>query len=123
MPHPTQINLKTQSRVLSIRYDDGNEFDLDCEYLRVYSPSAEVKGHGPGQSVLQVGKQHVNIMEIVPVGNYAIRLVFDDRHDSGIYTWEYLYRLGRDHDQLWEQYLQALEAAGQRREPVSDERK
>ena len=123
MPHPTEIRLKTRTRVLSLRYDDGSEFDLDCEYLRVYSPSAEVKGHGPGQSVLQVGKQHVNIMEIVPVGNYAIRLVFDDRHDSGIYTWEYLYRLGRDHDQLWEQYLQALEAAGQRRELVSDERK
>lgn len=120
MPHPTDINLKTKSRLLSIRYDDGRQFDLDYEYLRVYSPSAAVKGHGPGQSVLQIGKEQVKISEIVPVGTYAVRLVFDDGHDSGIYTWNYLYELGEMKQKKWDAYLQALVAAGYERK--QDER-
>ena len=120
MPHPTAINLKTKSRILAIQYDDGSVFDLPCEYLRVYSPSAEVKGHGPGQSVLQIGKEQVNIREIVPVGNYAIRLVFDDGHDTGLYTWDYLYNMGQMKDSMWADYLQALAAAGHERK--QDER-
>jgi len=115
MPHPLAISLKTVSRVLTVRYDDNNEYELGCEYLRVYSPSAEVKGHGPGQSILQTGKEKVNIREIVPVGNYAVRLVFDDGHDSGIYTWDYLYQLGSRKQELWTAYLQALVAAGHER--------
>lgn len=98
-----------------MQYDDNREFELGCEYLRVYSPSAEVKGHGPGQSVLQTGKEHVNITDIVPIGNYAVRLVFDDGHDSGIYTWDYLYELGRRQQEMWENYLHALSAAGYQR--------
>ncbi len=115
MPHPQAINLKTLSRVLTVSYDDGQEFELSCEYLRVYSPSAEVKGHGPGQSILQTGKERVNIREIIPVGNYAVRLAFDDGHDSGIYTWDYLYQLGSRKDELWNAYLQELSSAGYER--------
>ena len=115
MPHPTAINLKTKSRVLVIGYDDGQKYELECEYLRVHSPSAEVKGHGPGQSVLQTGKEQVNIREIVPVGTYAIRLVFDDGHDSGIFTWNYLHELGTMQEKNWAAYLQALVAAGYKR--------
>ena len=90
---PSSINLHQKSRVLEIEYDDGAKFELSCEYLRVYSPSADVKGHGPGQEVLQVGKENVNINEIEPVGNYAVKLVFDDGHKTGLYTWEYLFFL------------------------------
>jgi DUF971 family protein len=115
MPHPTAINLKTKSRLLTVRYDDGSEYDLSCEYLRVYSPSAEVKGHGPGQSVLQTGKEQVGITDIVPVGNYGVKLVFDDGHDTGIYTWEYLYNMGQMKVTMWDNYLQALAAAGHER--------
>lgn len=112
MPQPISINLKTKSRVLVIQFDDGEEFELSCEYLRVHSPSAEVKGHGPGQSVLQTGKEDVNIKAIEPVGSYAVKLVFDDGHSTGIYTWNYLYELGRDMDSNWKAYLQALNEAG-----------
>ena len=92
-PYPVTLNLKTKSRLLEIEYDDGRKFELGCELLRVYSPSAEVRGHGPGQEVLQTGKENVNIENIEAVGNYAVKLVFDDGHDSGLYTWDYLYGL------------------------------
>ncbi len=115
-PYPNSINLHQQSRVLELEYDDGARFELPCEYLRVYSPSAEVKGHGPGQAVLQVGKEKVNIKEIEPVGNYAIKLIFDDGHNSGLYTWEYLYELGEAKDNYWSDYLTALKQAGHTRQ-------
>jgi DUF971 family protein len=111
-PHPVTINLRQKSRLLCISFDDGSEFELSCELLRVHSPSAEVRGHGPGQEILQIGKEAVNIREIEPVGNYAVRLVFDDGHDSGIYTWDYLYELGARRDEYWRKYLDALAAAG-----------
>lgn len=112
---PTEIQLHQKSRVLEIAFDDGSRFELSCEYLRVYSPSAEVAGHGPGQEVLQIGKEDVNITAIEPVGNYAIKLVFDDNHDSGLYSWEYLYKLGSEHEQRWQQYLDRLAQAGHTR--------
>lgn len=112
---PVSVNLRQQSRLLVIEYDDGVKFELPCEYLRVYSPSAEVKGHGPGQEVLQLGKENVNINEIEPVGNYAVRLVFDDGHNTGLYTWDYLYELGSTMQSNWEDYLQALKQAGYER--------
>src|SRR5688572_3567529 len=93
-PRPTEINLHQSSRVMDIALDDGRSFSLPCEYLRVFSPSAEVRGHGPGQEVLQVGKRDVNVSAIDPVGMYAVKLVFTDGHDTGIYSWEYLYELG-----------------------------
>ncbi len=110
--NPVSINLHQKSRVLELEYDDGKKFELSCEYLRVHSPSAEVKGHGPGQEVLQVGKENVNIAEIEPVGNYAIRLIFDDNHATGLYSWDYLYELGLEHDNNWMIYLDALKKAG-----------
>ena len=112
MPKPNKINLHQKSRVLELEYDEGSKFELPCEYLRVYSPSAEVTGHGPGQEVLQVGKEDVNITAIEPQGNYAIKLVFDDQHDTGLYTWEYLYELGTSYEEKWQDYLRRLEAAG-----------
>ena len=114
-PMPTELNLHRQSRVLEISFDDGSHFNLPCEYLRVYSPSAEVQGHTPDQRVLQVGKEDVNIERIEPVGNYAVLLRFDDGHDTGIYSWETLYHLGSHQDALWAEYLAELEAAGHRR--------
>ena len=111
-PQPVAINLHQKSRLLSIAFDDGKTFNLSCEYLRVHSPSAEVMGHGPGQEVLQTGKENVNIREIEPVGYYAVKLVFDDGHNTGLYTWEYLYELGTHHDQYWRRYLEALHKAG-----------
>ena len=110
--NPVSINLHQKSRVLEIEYDDGSRFELPCEYLRVYSPSAEVKGHGPGQEVLQLGKENVNIKEIEPVGNYAIKLIFDDGHDTGLYTWTYLYELGKEQENYWTDYIAALKQAG-----------
>ncbi len=115
MARPTDINLHQKSKVLELAFDDGSNFRLPCEYLRVYSPSAEVTGHGPGQEVLQVGKEDVNITAIEPQGNYAVKLVFDDRHDTGIYTWDYLYELGADYDNKWQDYLERLKAAGHER--------
>lgn len=117
-PIPTEINLHKKSRILEITFADGAHFELPCEYLRVYSPSAEVQGHGPGQGVLQVGKENVNIEAIEPVGNYAVTLFFDDGHDTGIYSWETLYKLGTNQEQYWRDYLRKLEEAGyQRKQP------
>ena len=112
---PTEITLHQKSHLLEITFNDGSHFKLPAEYLRVYSPSAEVQGHGPGQGVLQIGKQDVNIEKIEQVGNYAIQLSFDDNHDTGIFSWDTLYRLGKDQDTLWPQYLERLKAAGHNR--------
>ena len=103
------------SHVLEVGFDSGEVFRLPCEYLRVHSPSAEVQGHGPGQRVLQHGKQHVNVAEIVPVGHYGVLLKFDDGHDTGIFSWNVLYDLGRHQAENWQAYLDALAAAGQSR--------
>ena len=115
-PTPTEINLNRKTRILTVSFDDGEAFSMSCEYLRVHSPSAEVQGHGPGQGVLQVGKEAVNIDRIEQVGNYAIKPVFDDGHDSGIYSWTTLYALGKRQAENWRHYLAQLEAAGHRRE-------
>ncbi len=112
MTTPTEIILHQKSRTLELAFDDGARFELPFEFLRVMSPSAEVRGHGPGQEVLQVGKRNVMLQEIEPVGSYAIKLTFDDGHDSGLYTWEYLHHLGSQHEVLWEDYLKQLEEAG-----------
>ncbi len=109
---PSEIRLRRKSRLLTISFDDGNVFDFPFEYLRVYSPSAEVKGHGPGQEVLQIGKQGVEITAIEPVGHYAVRLVFSDGHNTGLYTWKYLYELGNQQSDNWQSYLDRLKAAG-----------
>ncbi len=117
MPTPTEIILHQKTRNLELAFDDGARFQLPFEFLRVMSPSAEVRGHGPGQEVLQVGKKDVILTEIEPVGSYAIKLTFDDGHDSGLYTWDYLHQLGSSQDALWQEYLRELEAAGESREP------
>ncbi len=117
MVTPTEIILHQKSKQLELAFDDGAHFQLPFEYLRVMSPSAEVKGHGPGQEVLQYGKRDVLLKEIEPVGSYAIKLVFDDGHDSGLYTWEYLHHLGANQKALWEEYLEELAAAGMSRDP------
>ena len=114
---PTEIKLHQKSRLLELVFDDGSRFTLPCEYLRVFSPSAEVRGHGPGQEVLQVGKRDVEIKEIEPVGNYAVKLVFSDGHDTGLYSWEYLHELGEKQESSWKSYLARLEAAGASRDP------
>lgn len=111
-PHPTALTVHTQSRVLEIQFDNGAAFRLPFEYLRVYSPSAEVQGHGPGQEVLQTGKRDVTVSSVEPVGNYAILIRFSDGHDTGIYSWDWLYRLGAEQEALWADYLRRLEAAG-----------
>lgn len=116
-PLPVEIKLHQVSRVLEIAFDDGKTFTLPCELLRVYSPSAEVRGHGPGQETLQTGKKNVEIKGIEPVGNYAVQLSFSDGHNTGIYSWDLLYDYGTRQDELWTQYLTRLEAAGQSREP------
>lgn len=115
---PTEIKLHQKSRYLEVAFDNGERFELTCEYLRVYSPSAEVRGHSEAEAVLQVGKASVNIVRIEPVGTYAVILHFDDGHNSGIYSWDWLYYLGKNHDRLWQEYLTKLEAAGQKREPM-----
>jgi len=109
---PTAIKLRTQSRLLEITFDDGQCFALPFEYLRVYSPSAEVRGHGVGQETLQIGKQNVAITKVEPTGHYAVRLIFDDGHDSGLYTWTYLHELGRDYASQWQRYLDRLAELG-----------
>ena len=114
---PTDIKLHQKSRALEIVFDDGSHFRYPCEYLRVYSPSAEVRGHGPGQEVLQLGKENVNITNIEPVGTYAVCLYFDDGHNTGIYSWDLLHSLGVNQQQLWDQYLERLEKAGHKRNP------
>jgi len=114
-PLPTEIKLHQKSRVLEIAFEDGSRFELPCEYLRVYSPSAEVRGHGPGLEVLQIGKEDVAITAIRPVGHYAIAPSFSDGHDTGIYTWEMLYNLGVHRAELWNEYLKKLERVGYER--------
>jgi DUF971 family protein len=116
-PVPVAITLHQKSRVLEIEFADGKAFRLPCEFLRVYSPSAEVRGHGPGQEVLQTGKQEVEIVRVEPVGNYAIQLVFSDGHDTGIYSFDLLYDYGRRRDEMWAAYLERLKQAGKSREP------
>jgi len=114
---PTEITLHQASRVLEIAFSDGRVFRLSCEFLRVHSPSAEVRGHGGGQEVLQTGKQEVGITAVEPVGTYAVRLVFSDGHDTGLYSWDYLHDLGMNQDKLWKEYLERLAKAGSSREP------
>ncbi len=112
MPTPTLLTMHKQSKVLEIAFDDGSTFSLPFEFLRVYSPSAEVRGHGVGQEILQTGKRDVEIKALQPVGNYAVQPYFSDGHDTGLYTWDYLYHLGTNQATLWQDYLQRLEAAG-----------
>ncbi len=116
-PQPSEIKLHQKSRVLEISFADGKTFQLPCEFLRVYSPSAEVSGHGPGQEVLQVGKKDVEITRIEPVGSYAIQLVFSDGHDTGLYSWDILYDYGLHQQEMWQQYLKRMENSGASRDP------
>jgi DUF971 family protein len=118
-PMPTEIKLHQKSRMLEIAFSDGQRFELPCEFLRVFSPSAEVRGHGPGQEVLQVGKKNVEITDVQPVGSYAVQLVFSDGHDSGLYSWDYLHDLGVNQDALWKQYVERMNEAGASREPAT----
>jgi DUF971 family protein len=114
---PVELHLKRAEKLLEIAFEDGNRFRLPAEYLRVESPSAEVQGHVPGQKTLVHGRAHVGIIELEPIGNYAVRLTFDDLHDTGIYSWNYLYELGVEHERRWREYLDALAANGLSREP------
>lgn len=116
-PTPTDITVHNASRVFEITFSDGRTFRLPFEFMRVFSPSAEVRGHGPGQETLQVGKREVTLTRLDPVGHYAVQPVFSDGHSSGIYSWSYLYEIGRDMDALWADYLAQLEAAGASRDP------
>jgi DUF971 family protein len=115
-PLPTEIKLHQVSRMLELTFNDGKNFQLPCEFLRVYSPSAEVRGHGPGQETLQVGKKNVDIKAIEAVGNYAVQLAFSDGHNTGIYSWDILYDYGVRQDELWAQYLARLAKAGASRD-------
>jgi len=115
-PLPTEIKLHQASRVLELVFADGRAFRLPYEFLRVHSPSAEVRGHGPGQEILQVGKRDVTVKDVEPVGHYALRPTFSDGHDTGIYSWDYLYDLGVRQDELWQRYLQRMAAAGASRD-------
>jgi DUF971 family protein len=114
---PVELRLKRAEKLLEVAFEDGGRFSLPAEYLRVESPSAEVRGHGPGQKTLVHGRAHVGIMELEQVGNYAVRIKFDDLHDTGIYSWNYLYQLGAEHENRWREYLDALAANGLSREP------
>ncbi len=114
--HPTEIKLHQTSRLLEVAFEDGARFELPCEYLRVFSPSAEVRGHGPGSGVLVTGKENVNITAIEPVGNYAVRLVFDDGHSTGLYSWNVLHELGANQESNWQDYLRRLVEAGHPRQ-------
>ena len=116
-PWPTELRLRKDRKMLTVAFDDGEKFDLPAEYLRVCSPSAEVQGHSPSERRTVAGKQNVEILELHPIGNYAVRLVFDDLHDTGIYSWEYLHELGREQDRRWQAYLAALDARGLSRDP------
>ena len=118
MSKPININLHQKSRVLEIEYEDGTKHQLPCEYLRVYSPSAAVTGHGPGQEVLQLNKEEVNIESIEAQGHYALKFVYDDKHDSGIYTWDYLFELGDKYEEKWQDYLNRLKDAGHERRKI-----
>jgi DUF971 family protein len=117
MPTPTELRLNRAERTLHVAFDNGESYALPAEYLRIESPSAEVQGHGPGQRVIVSGRRHVGIMRIEPVGHYAVRLVFDDLHDSGIYSWDYLLPLGREREERWAEYERALAAKGLSRDP------
>jgi DUF971 family protein len=116
-PPPTEIKLHQKSRKMELVFSDGSRFDLSYELLRVYSPSAEVRGHGAGQEVLQVGKRDVEISSLEPSGSYAVQPTFSDGHSTGIYSWDYLYWLGKNRETLWREYLERLEQAGASREP------
>jgi DUF971 family protein len=116
-PWPVELRLKRAEKLIEITFDDGGSYALPAEYLRVESPSAEVQGHGPGQKTLVPGRAHVGIIELEPVGNYAVRIIFDDLHTTGIYSWAYLHQLGRERERRWRDYLAALEANGLSREP------
>jgi DUF971 family protein len=116
-PVPTEIKLHQKSRKMELVFSDGSRFELSYELLRVYSPSAEVRGHGPGQEVLQVGKRDVEISSLEPSGSYAVQPTFSDGHSTGIYSWDYLYWLGKNRETLWREYLERLEQAGASREP------
>ena len=118
-PAPINITLHSSSRVFEVEYDDGRSFRLPFEFMRVHSPSAEVRGHGPGQGTLQAGKRDVTITEVQPIGHYAVQPLFSDGHSSGIYSWEYLYELGVNQARLWSEYLTQLEAAGASRDPAA----
>ena len=124
MPTPTNLTVRQQSKLLEIAFDDGSEFSIPFELMRVYSPSAAAQGHGPGQEVLQIGKRDVGIKGIEPVGNYGVKPLFTDGHESGIYTWDYLYKLGNEQKALWHDYVGRLHAAGyfgdSGREPVPE---
>lgn len=115
---PTEIRYVSAEKRLEVTFDTGETFSYPAEFLRVESPSAEVQGHGPGQKQIVAGRRHVGVMEILPVGNYAVRIKFDDLHDTGIYSWQYLYRLGREQDALWQAYLDNLAARGLSRDPA-----
>lgn len=121
LPQATEIILHQQSKVLEIAFADGARYRLPYEFLRVHSPSAEVRGHGPGQASLQVGKRDVMLTGVEPSGSYALKMVFDDGHDSGLYTWEYIYNLGKHQDALWQDYLRQIEETGTSREPGQHE--
>lgn len=114
-PIPTEITYQRATRTLKVAFSTGEDFEFTAEFLRVHSPSAEVRGHGPGQEVLQIGKEDVGIDRIEPIGNYAVRLCFDDGHHTGLYSWDELLKLGRNRDRLWREYLERLEAAGHKR--------
>jgi DUF971 family protein len=115
-PVPTEIKLRQKSRVMELAFAEGSRFELSFELLRVYSPSAEVRGHGPGQEVLQTGKREIEISTLEPVGSYAVQPTFSDGHNTGIYSWDYLYWLGQNRDRVWQQYLDRMQEAGASRE-------
>jgi len=116
-PWPTELRVDRAEKLLIVTFDDGARFELPAELLRVESPSAEVKGHGPGQKTIVPGRRHVGIMDLEPVGNYAVRIMFDDMHNTGMYSWRYLYHLGRNQERAWAEYLSALEERGLSRDP------
>ncbi len=116
---PTEIRLRRKSRVLEVSYEGGERYLLSFEYLRTHSPSAEVQGHGPGQDVLQIAKENVELTRVEPIGRYAVRLVFGDGHDTGLYTWKYLKELARDYEQNWARYLARLDKVGYQRKPAT----
>ncbi|MCE3000369.1 MAG: gamma-butyrobetaine hydroxylase-like domain-containing protein [Betaproteobacteria bacterium] len=116
IPLPTEITLHQSSKVLEVSFADGKTFKLPCEFLRVYSPSAEVRGHGPGQETLQTGKKEVGILAVEPVGQYAVQFKFSDGHDTGIYSWDLLYEYGQNQDRMWQDYLKRLQEAGASRD-------
>ena len=122
-PIPSEIKLHQKSRLLELCYESGERFNLDFEYLRVFTPSAEARGHAPGQETLQTGKRLVDIERIEPVGTYALRLVFSDGHDSGLYSWDLFYNLGKHHDELWQDYLKQIDSQGLSRDIDTTSRK